>query len=94
MDFKTFYRGLTPLQREEFAQKVQTTTGYCHQIAHGKRLELGLADVIVAVAPAFGGAVTLDELNLTDRAAAQHAVRKAAPRPAWNGEERRGTVAS
>jgi hypothetical protein len=94
MDFKTFYRGLTPAQRQTFAERVHTTPGYCHQLAYGKKLELGLADAIVAVAPDFGGSVALEELNLTDRAAAQHEVRKGAPAPAWNGEERRHTPAS
>lgn len=72
MDFRTFYRQLPPVQREAFAQKVHTTVGYCHQITCGKRIELGLADAIVAVS----GVVTLDELNLTDRAKAQDTVRK------------------
>jgi hypothetical protein len=76
MDFRTFYRQLTPDQRATFAQKVHTTVGYCHQIACGKRIELGLADAIVAVAPAFGGDVTLAELGLTDRARVQDAVRR------------------
>lgn len=76
MDFRTFYRGLLPEQREAFAQKVHTTVGYCHQITCGKRIELGLADAIVAVAPQFGGVITLAELNLTDRARGQDAVRR------------------
>lgn len=77
MDFKTFYRRLTPDQREAFAQKVHTTVGYCHQIACGtKHIELGLADAIVAVAPSFGGEVTLAELELTDRARRQDVVRR------------------
>lgn len=75
MDFRTFYRALTPEQRSDFAARVHTTTGYCHQITCGKRIELGLADAIVAVAPAFGAAVSLEELPLTDRARAQHRVR-------------------
>lgn len=80
MDFKTFYRQLTPDQREAFAQKVHTTVGYCHQIACGtKRIELGLADAIVAVAPGFGGVVTLEELELTERARAQDMVRRGSP---------------
>jgi hypothetical protein len=76
MDFRTFYRQLTPDQREAFAAKVHTTVGYCHQIACGKRIELGLADAIVAVS---AGAVTLGEINLTDRAKAQDGVRKGLP---------------
>ncbi|MBT9467200.1 hypothetical protein [Hydrogenophaga sp.] len=77
MDFRTFFRHLTPDQREAFAQKVQTTVGYCHQLAYGeKRLELGLADAIVAVAPAFGCVITLAELELTDRAKAHNEIRR------------------
>lgn len=76
MDFRTFYRQLSPEQRDAFAQKVHTTVGYCHQIACGtKRIELGLADAIVAVAPAFGASITLDEIELTERARLQDAVR-------------------
>lgn len=96
-DFKTFYRGLRPEQREAFAERIHTTTGYCHQIAAGtKRLELGLADAIVAVVPEFGGYLGLAELPLTDRARAQDSVRKSAPSAAnepWDGTERR-TAAS
>lgn len=91
MDFKTFYRALQPAQREAFAQKVHTTPGYCHQIAYGKAIELGLADSIVAVAPEFGGRITLADLKLTDRARAQDEVRRAHPvaNPPWDGRERR-----
>lgn len=92
MNFRTFYRQLTPEQREAFAQKVHTTVGYCHQIACGKRIELGLADAIVAVAPTFGPAVTLAEINLTDRARAQDEVRKSSQPAAWNGTERRAAA--
>lgn len=90
MDFKTFYRQLGQTEREAFAQKVHTTVGYCHQIACGKRIELGLADSIVAVSE---GQVTLAELNLTDRARLQDETRrsvKAANEP-WNGVERRAS---
>jgi hypothetical protein len=93
MDFRTFYRRLTPEQREAFAQKVHTTAGYCHQIACGtKRLELGLADAIVAVAPSFGETVALVELELTDRAKAQHEVRTTTQPAQWDGTERRAAA--
>lgn len=78
MEFRDFYRQLLPPQREAFAQAIHTTPGYCHQIACGKRIELGLADAIVAVAPRFGATVTLAEINLTDRARAQDEVRRGA----------------
>jgi hypothetical protein len=67
--------------------------GYCHQLAYGKRLELGLADVIVAVAPEFKGQIKLEDLNLTDRARTQDAVRKSVSDPVanapWDGVDRR-----
>jgi hypothetical protein len=94
MDFKTFYRHLPPEKREAFAQEVHTTVGYCHQIACGtKRIELGLADAIVAVAPRYGGELTLGDLELTDRARLQDEVRRtgAANQP-WDGAERRAAV--
>lgn len=74
MDFKTFYSSLSTQERADFAEKVGTTTGYCNQLVYGdKRLELGLADAMVAVS---GGRLSLAELNLTDRAAFQERVRK------------------
>lgn len=74
MDFKTYYQRLTAEAREEFAKKVGTSVGYCHQLAYGtKRVELGLADAIVATA---GGEVGLDELPLTDRAKHQRIARE------------------
>jgi hypothetical protein len=73
MDFKAFYQGLLPDRREAFAKAVGSTVGYCHQIAYGnKRIELGLADAIVA---ASSGALQLDDLPLTARAEHQRTVR-------------------
>jgi hypothetical protein len=96
MDFKSFYRGLTVDQRDAFAKRIQTTTGYCHQLAYGKHIELGLADVIVAVAPEFGGVIAIEELNLTERARAQDAVRKSVSQPVanepWDGTDRRAAA--
>jgi hypothetical protein len=90
--FKSFYSTLTPDQREAFAKRIGTTPGYCHQLAYGKRLELGLADVIVAVAPEFKGQIKLEDLNLTDRARTQDAVRKSVSDPVanapWDGGRR------
>ena len=74
MDFKTYYQSLPTQEREAFAEKVGTTTGYCNQLMYGdKRIELGLADAMVAVS---GGALTLAELSLTDRAVFQEQVRR------------------
>ena len=75
MDFKTFYLGLPPAKRDEFCAGASTTRGYCNQVAYtGKQIELGMADVFVALSD---GAMTLDELPLTDRAAQQRRVREA-----------------
>lgn len=75
MDFKTYYLGLPQLERASFAETVGTTLGYCRQLAYGeKRIELGMADVMVAVS---GGVLTLDGLNLTQRAVYQDRVRRA-----------------
>ena len=73
MDFKTFFLGLTPDERLIYAERVASTVGYLNQVAYGhKRIELGAADVLVAVS---NGAVTLADLPLTDRALQQHAIR-------------------
>ncbi len=74
MEFKTFFFGLPPDAREDFAKRANTSKAYCLQVAYGnKRLELGMADVFAAVS---GGAVGLTELPLTDRAAIQKATRE------------------
>lgn len=73
MDFRTFYLGLDTHEREQFAKRCGTTRGYCNQVAYAdKRIELGLADVFVAVS---GGRLSLEGLPLTDRAHAQRAIR-------------------
>jgi hypothetical protein len=83
MDFKTYYLKLVPEEREKFAKKIGSSTGYCQQIAYGtKRLELGLADAIVAAAQPD---ITLADLPLTERAKFQNQARQ------WDGKERRAT---
>lgn len=75
MDFKTFFTQLPVPARDEFAERAGTTRGLCNQIAYaGKSIELGLADVFVALS---GGSLTLDDLPLTDRAKQQRQVREA-----------------
>lgn len=82
MNFRTFYHHLNENQRERFARAVGTTVGYCRQIAGGrKRLELGLADAIIAVANQFGCEITHWELDLTPRAMWQRRVRMGLPHP-------------
>lgn len=73
-NFKTYYQPLNPAERAALAKRMGTTVGYCHQIAFGdKNIELGLADVIVA---ASRGALTLDNLPLTERAQFQRKARQ------------------
>lgn len=83
MDFKTFFTGLPIAERESFAQQAGTSRGYCNQVAYAsKQIELGMADVFVALSD---GRLTLDDLPLTDRAAAQRLIRErggAEPAPA------------
>lgn len=81
MDFKTYYLGLDPKARESFAERVGTTIAYCHQLAYGtKRIELGLADAIVA---ASVQKITLAELPLTEKAKFQSKARE------WDGKSER-----
>lgn len=81
MQFKTYWQNLTPEQRTGFATRVGTTEGYCRQLAYGdKKIELGLADAIVAAAqPDIG----LNDLPLTQRAQFQAEARK------WDGKTER-----
>lgn len=73
--FKTHYLGLKTSERDELAQQAGTTRGTLNQIIYGgKRIELGLADCLVALCPGLG----LDDLPLTDRAAQQRTVREGA----------------
>jgi hypothetical protein len=73
MDFKTFYLDMSPISRDEFAEKASTSRGYCNQIAYaGKQIELGIADVFVTLSNCV---LTLDELPLTERARKQLLIR-------------------
>ncbi|HAX23080.1 MAG TPA: hypothetical protein DCY64_22690 [Hydrogenophaga sp.] len=83
MDFKTYFTGLPIAERESFAQQAGTSRGYCNQVAYAnKQIELGMADVFVAVS---GGILDLDNLPLTDRAAAQRIIRERVAEPAPAG---------
>lgn len=87
MEFKTYWQGLKAAEREAFARNVGTSVGYCHQIAYGdKRVELGLADAMVAHG---GGLLTLDALPLTDRAVFQQAARAGATVAPALGQEQK-----
>ena len=78
MSFKTFYLSLVVNERADFAERSGTTVGLCHQLAYtdAKRVELGLADAMVAVSK---GRLTLDDIPLTSRAQFQRSVRRLAP---------------
>ncbi|MDP9895342.1 hypothetical protein J2W32_004440 [Variovorax boronicumulans] len=76
--FKIHYLGLSVAAREALAQQAGTTRGTLHQVVYGgKRIELGLADCLVALCPPL----TLDDMPLTDRAIQQRIVRARAPSP-------------
>lgn len=78
MDFITYWKSLDAEAKRLFAEKAQTTVGYCNQLAYTERkIDLGLADVFVI---ASKGVLRHEELPLGDRAKAQHALRKAAKR--------------
>jgi hypothetical protein len=75
MDFKTFFFNKTVAERDEFAALAGTSRGLLTQVAYGnKRVELGFADVIVALS---GGSVELDGIALTDNATRQRQIRQA-----------------
>lgn len=72
--FRTHYLDLSVNERESLAQQAGTTRGTLNQIVYGdKKIELGLADCLVALCPG----ITLDDLPLTERAARQRVVRQA-----------------
>jgi len=72
MGFKERWLGLPVSERESLAQQALTTRATLHQVAYvGKRVELGLADCLVALMPGL----TLDDIPLTDRAKRQALVR-------------------
>lgn len=73
MTFRTFFLSLSRPEREAYAQQAGTTAATLIQVAYGrKRVELGFADALVAVS---GGALGIADIPLTDKAAAQHAIR-------------------
>lgn len=75
--FKSFLMAMPTDEREQYAIRAGTSTGQLNQIVYaGRQIELGFADVLVAVAPP--GSLTLDDLPLTERAQKQRAIREAA----------------
>lgn len=74
MTFRDFFMGMAPPERATYAESACTTVGTLLQVAYGnKRVELGFADALVAVA---AGRLALDDLPLTERAAQQRAIRE------------------
>ncbi len=76
--FKAHYLGLSVPSREVLAKRAGTTKGTLNQIVYGgKRVELGLADCLVALCPGL----TLSDIPLTVRAVQQHQVRSLSALP-------------
>lgn len=77
MDFRTFFFAKTVSEREAFASRAGSSRGLLTQVAYGnKNVELGFADVIVALSE---GKVELDGLPLTENARRQHGIRESNP---------------
>lgn len=75
MSFRTFFLELDEAARKRFAERAGSSAGYLALVAYGhKRVELGMADVLVALGE---GKFSLGDLPLTERAKAQHAIRNA-----------------
>lgn len=80
--FRTHYLALSVAQRQDLAAAAGTTTGTLNQVVYaGKRIELGLADCLVALCPGL----ELGDMPLTDRALQQRKVREAPPVAASQG---------
>lgn len=75
MSFKDFFFGLPHPERVQYAESAATSVAMLSQVAYGnKRVELGFADVLVAVSR---GRLSLEQIPMTGRAVAQHAIRTA-----------------
>ena len=71
--FKLFFCELDRRGRAEFAERCGTTPGLLSKLVYGGgKVELGLADVMVALG---GGRFSLDALPLTERARFQNEAR-------------------
>lgn len=72
--FKAFFFDMSVAERETFAERAHSSRGLLTQVAYAnKRIELGFADVLIALA---GGAFNLDSLPLTENAQRQRAIRE------------------
>lgn len=75
MAFHDYFFSMSVAERDVFATSAGTSRGYLTQVAYeNKRVELGFADVLVAVS---GGRLGLDDLPLTENARQQRAIREA-----------------
>lgn len=73
MSFRTYFLGLPADDRASYADRAGSTVGYLMQIAYGNKLvDLGFADVLVAVSD---GALSLEDIPLSERAVSQHGIR-------------------
>lgn len=76
MSFKEHWLSIPVAERDVVARQAMTTKGTLHQVAYtDKRIELGLADCLVALFPGL----TLEDLPLTERARQQAVVRSFVP---------------
>lgn len=76
MNFRRFFLDMPPEQRAAYAERADSSVGYLLQVAYGnKRVDLGFADVLVAVSD---GRLSLAGLPLSERAEQQHQIRVAA----------------
>lgn len=86
MSFKDHWLRLPVAERESVAQRAMTTRGTLNQVAYAsKRVELGLADCLMALMPGLA----LADIPLTDRAKQQAIVRATSlptPEPTNAGE--------
>jgi len=74
-----FMKSLTPEEWEAFAGNCGSTAAHLKNVAYGKPVALGFADVLVAQSQ---GRLTLDGVPLSDQARQQRALREAPQREA------------
>lgn len=75
--FASNYYALTPLEREEIAAILESSTGYLRHIAHGRKvIRLGFADALLKLMHVYGAKnLTLKDLPLSEDAKLQHDIR-------------------
>lgn len=74
MSFKNFFLAMRVPERCAYAATCSTTYNYLKMVAYGgKTVDLGMADVLVAVAK---GKISLDDIPLSDKAKRFRALRE------------------